>query len=199
MPQHHHTWPDSDEWESEPQSAPTSPIQRPRKPPPHPPNTFATHFGENSSIWAPYTPLSESQPQTKSLETPTTEEIYSQQGLPFNLHVLNERDRLTLAYASEKRRALVLQCDIAESRYRQQLMLTRISELDALAVRDQLQKANEQLDMGVIVALKSVLAAGVGNRHTDDVGHAGPDSGEYTLPLLPDEWRKNLGVPIAKY
>ena len=130
----------------------------PRAPPPT--DTFTLHFGPESAVWAPYAPRTpRSQALTKRLETPTIEELFTQQELPFHLRTLNERDRISIAYASEGCNILVDQRSLSERRYRQLLLLTRAQELDTAAIEADLRQAEEGLDAAVITALHSVLAA----------------------------------------
>jgi hypothetical protein len=81
-----------------------------------------------------------------------------QQGLPFNLRILEERDRVAIAYAFEQRAILNAQNTVAEGRFRQQILMTRAYELDAQSIRTELEQFDQRLDMAVITALKSVLA-----------------------------------------
>jgi hypothetical protein len=104
------------------------------------------------------------------LEAPSIEELFMRQGLPFHLRTLNERDRISIAYASEGRNILAEQRSLSERRYHQLLLLARAQELDTLTLDANLRQAEETLDLAVITALHNVLATFV----PETVGSADP-------------------------
>jgi hypothetical protein len=53
----------------------------------------------------------------KHLENPSINDMFMQWKLPFHLHKLNERARISIAYASEGCKMLADQCSLSECQY----------------------------------------------------------------------------------
>jgi hypothetical protein len=87
--------------------------------------------------------------------------MFKNHGLPINLLVLNERDRMAISFGFEQRGILLAQAEITQRRYRQQLALHRIHELEMekqdVEMQQQIRQAERTLDVAVIEALQRVL------------------------------------------
>jgi hypothetical protein len=82
------------------------------------------------------------------------EKIYSDHRLPSALQTMEETDRMSLAYAHEVCNTVQDEVNIAERRYRQMLLQTRVYHLHFLQARDRLQELRKQLQVIVDVALQ---------------------------------------------
>jgi hypothetical protein len=69
---------------------------------------------------------------------------------------MEEVDRMGLAYAHEVRNIAQDEANIAERRYRQMLIMTRIYHLHFLRAQDKLQHLQQKLEVIVDVALQDV-------------------------------------------
>lgn len=125
----------------------------------------------------------------------TSNDIYKELKLPFNLYTLNEKDRMALAYAFEERATLVCNLAATEHRHRQQVILARSCELDVLQGKEQLRELNERLDLAVITALTNVTAAtssSDGQEEADhQTHHQNVSQAPWNRPRLP---RKNSDI-----
>jgi len=149
------------------------------------PISFSTHLGPDPSFWAPFTPLT-SRPQSKPTQPSSVDDIYKQHNIPFNLHGLEEVDRLAIIYAFEERAIMVDQLNIVERRRRQQIVLTRTIELDADATYAQLLDINQTIDEAMVTALRSVAQALPPIEQDTDLLPS------WTAPQLPEGWRESL-------
>jgi hypothetical protein len=73
--------------------------------------------------------------------------------LPSPLQKMGEIDRMGLAYAHEVRNVVQDEVNIAERRYRQMLIMTRIYYLHFLRAQDGLQHLQQKLEVVVNIAL----------------------------------------------
>jgi hypothetical protein len=109
-------------------------------------------------VWAPYQPLTSDCYSPKLSSPQTTNQLFKSQQLPFNLLVLNERDKLAISVGFEQCSILLAQADIAQ---RQQFAIHRIHELEmerqGMELQEQIRQMERTLDMAVIEALQRVL------------------------------------------
>ena len=84
------------------------------------------------------------------------EKIYRDHRLPSALQTMEETDRMSLAYAHEVYNVVQDEVNIAERRYRQMLLQTRMHHLLFLQARDRLQELQKQLQGIVNVALQDI-------------------------------------------
>jgi hypothetical protein len=100
---------------------------------------------------------------TAPLPAQTTDEIFRSEGLPYNLLVLNERDRMAISFGFEQHGILLAEAEIVKRRHRQQLVVHRMNELEMetkeVEIQEHIRQMERTLDMGVIEALQSVLVA----------------------------------------
>jgi hypothetical protein len=126
------------------------------------PLEFHAHFVPyGPGAWAPYQPLTLDCYSPKPSSPQTTDQLFKRQQLPFNLLVLNERDRMAISVGFEQRGILLAQAEIVQRRQRQQLAIHRIRELEIekqeMELQEQIRQTERTLDIAVIEALQRVL------------------------------------------
>jgi len=88
-----------------------------------------------------------------------SDEVYRKHDLPQPLDAMDETDRLGIAYVYEACDVIQDELNIALRRYQQMVLMTRAYQLRVLKTRGRLQKARQDRDLLVNVALRDVTAA----------------------------------------
>ncbi|KIM80497.1 hypothetical protein PILCRDRAFT_822596 [Piloderma croceum F 1598] len=111
------------------ETRPRSPSFAPPNTPPFPPVltppevndplAFHAYFPYGSGSWAPYQPLTSGSYSPKPPSSQTVDQLFERHGLPFNLLVLNERDKTAISVAFEQHGILLAQAEIIQRRQRQ--------------------------------------------------------------------------------
>src|SRR5262245_38401632 len=83
----------------------------------------------------------------------SADDIYREHQLPSPLNTMDEVDRMGIAYAHEMRNAIQDEVNMAERRYRQMLILTRVYYLHFIRAQDRLQHLQKDLEVVVDTAL----------------------------------------------
>src|SRR5882724_3764055 len=109
------------------ETRPRSPSFPPPNTPPFPPvltppevndplafHAYFVPYGPDS--WAPYQPLTSDYYSPKPPSSQTVDQLFERQGLPFNLLMLNKRDKMAISIAFEQHGILLAEAEITQRR-----------------------------------------------------------------------------------